>query len=105
MPNLRATSAPDSLVRFATATISTPGTSRSFGMCTSRVLVPAPTIPTLTPSAFIDGLPVRQSQRGDAIDGERSAALVVVVDVQEHVVPALQHAPHHGRHAAQLRVA
>src|SRR5262249_59995842 len=43
---------PDSRVRLATLTISTPGWSRSFGMWYLRVFAPAPTIPTRRVSAF-----------------------------------------------------
>src|SRR5882672_8806869 len=46
MPNSPATRSPDSLLRLATDTSSTPGCALSFGMWWSLVFLPAPTKPT-----------------------------------------------------------
>src|SRR5262249_4053263 len=53
MPNSLATRSPDSRLRLATLTNSTPGMALKPGICRSRVFLPAPTMPMRTVSSLI----------------------------------------------------
>src|SRR5712692_4403438 len=104
-PNSRATRSPDSLVRLATATSSTPGSSLNPGMCRRRVLLPAPTKPTrivvsviarmVTRDRLSSRSPARRPLAADEVGSadQRGADGLALVGVRERLVDPLEREP------------